>query len=134
MSVDGVERDGHRHREHHGGLERAVCLYAMEAIETLRGEGHAISPGSLGENLTVAGLDWPSVVPGSRLRDGPVRPGRPTLLLDGGFIHAVRGETIGAHQALAVAHDQAQEGLSIELEVVGPRPWPKIPRRSRPRV
>lgn len=64
-----MEGDGHH--EHHGDPERAVCLYAMEAIEALHADGHAVAPGSLGENLTIAGLDWPSVVPGSRLRVAP---------------------------------------------------------------
>lgn len=66
----GVEGDAHRDTEHHGGPERAVCLYALEAIEALRHEGHLIVPGALGENLTVAGVDWSTVVPGSRFRVG----------------------------------------------------------------
>lgn len=63
----GLEGDGHRDAEHHGGPERAVCLYAMEAIAALGAEGHALAPGALGENVTVAGLPWSAVVPGSRL-------------------------------------------------------------------
>jgi MOSC domain-containing protein YiiM len=63
----GLEGDGHRDVENHGGPERAVCLYAMEAIEALGAEGHAIAPGALGENITVEGLDWSAVLPGSRL-------------------------------------------------------------------
>jgi MOSC domain-containing protein YiiM len=66
----GLEGDGHRDAEHHGGPERAVCLYALEAIEALQAEGHTIFPGAIGENLTVRGLDWPTVVPGSVLRVG----------------------------------------------------------------
>jgi len=60
----GLEGDAHRDTEHHGGPERAVCLYAMEAIASLRAEGHGIVPGAIGENVTVEGLDWPAVVPG----------------------------------------------------------------------
>jgi MOSC domain-containing protein YiiM len=63
VTVDGLEGDAHRYR-HHGGLERAVCLYPIEAIERLQTEGHSIAPGSIGENVTVEGLDWPAVVPG----------------------------------------------------------------------
>lgn len=63
----GVEGDAHRDTEHHGGPERAVCLYAMEAILGLQAEGHAIVPGAIGENVTVEGLDWSAVVPGSHL-------------------------------------------------------------------
>jgi MOSC domain-containing protein YiiM len=54
----------------HGGVERALSLYALELIERLRAEGHPISPGSVGENVTVAGLDWSKLAPGSRLAIG----------------------------------------------------------------
>jgi MOSC domain-containing protein YiiM len=54
----------------HGGPERALSLYSLELIETLRAEGHPIYPGSAGENVTVAGLDWSRLAPGSRLRIG----------------------------------------------------------------
>ena len=60
----GLEGDAHRDREHHGGPERAVCLYALEAIASLRAEGHDIVPGAIGENVTVEGLDWSAVVRG----------------------------------------------------------------------
>jgi MOSC domain-containing protein YiiM len=66
----GLEGDAHRDTEHHGGPERAVCLYAMEAITGLRAEGHPIVPGAIGENVTVQGLDWSAVVPGCYLRLG----------------------------------------------------------------
>ena len=66
----GLEGDAHRDREHHGGAERAVCLYAMEAIDKLRAEGHAIVPGAIGENVTVQGLDWSAIIPGCHLRLG----------------------------------------------------------------
>jgi MOSC domain-containing protein YiiM len=66
----GLDGDGHRDREHHGGPERAVCLFAMEQIEALRAEGHAAVPGALGENVTVEGLEWSRVVPGTRLALG----------------------------------------------------------------
>jgi MOSC domain-containing protein YiiM len=36
----------------------------------LQGEGHPIYPGSIGENLTLAGLDWEQVVPDVRLHLG----------------------------------------------------------------
>ena len=55
---------------HHDGPERALCLYALERILELQAEGHPIYPGSTGENVTLAGLDWGQVVPGTRLRLG----------------------------------------------------------------
>lgn len=66
----GLEGDRHRDTANHGGYERALCLYAFENIEAMRAEGHPIEPGTTGENITVRGLDWPAIVPGTRLRIG----------------------------------------------------------------
>lgn len=66
----GLEGDGHAHPKIHGGPERAVCLYALEVIEALQAEGHAITAGAAGENVTVAGLDWPAIGAGTRLQLG----------------------------------------------------------------
>ena len=54
----------------HGGPERALCLYSLERITELQDEGHPIFPGSIGENVTVAGLDWSQLKPGIRLALG----------------------------------------------------------------
>jgi MOSC domain-containing protein YiiM len=70
VTTMGLEGDAHRDMQHHGGPERAVCLYAMEAIDKLRTEGHAIVPGAIGENITVQGLEWSAVTPGCHLRLG----------------------------------------------------------------
>jgi len=72
VTVEGLEGDGHRDREHHGGPERAVCLYAQELIEALQQEGHPVTPGALGENVTLAGLDWSALVPDTCLLVGDV--------------------------------------------------------------
>jgi MOSC domain-containing protein YiiM len=63
----GLVGDRQANTKHHGGPKRALCLYALERITALQGEGHPISPGSTGENLTLAGLDWTQVIPGTRL-------------------------------------------------------------------
>jgi MOSC domain-containing protein YiiM len=70
VTEKGVEGDRQRSRLFHGGPDRAVCLYSLEWIEALRAEGHAIAPGSAGENLTIAGLDWSRLKPGDRLKVG----------------------------------------------------------------
>jgi len=67
VTRDGLDGDAHRDREHHGGPERAVCLYSMDAIRALVAEGHTVAPGTLGENVTLEGLEWTSVEPGTRL-------------------------------------------------------------------
>ena len=56
-----------RHLESfHGGTDKALCLFSLEVIESLAAEGHSIAPGFAGENITVAGIDWSAVVPGTR--------------------------------------------------------------------
>ena len=67
----GLDGDAHRDGEHHGGPDRAVCLFALEQIEALQREGHPVVPGALGENVTVEGIDWSLVEPGAQLRLGP---------------------------------------------------------------
>lgn len=70
VSATGMEGDQQRNTELHGGPDRVLCLFSMERIEALQHEGHPIAPGTTGENLTIAGLDWDLVVPGATLRIG----------------------------------------------------------------
>jgi MOSC domain-containing protein YiiM len=63
----GLEGDQQRDLQHHGGPDRALCLFPLEAIRALSVEGHTIVPGALGENITTEGLDWSLVVPGAHL-------------------------------------------------------------------
>ncbi len=70
ITLQGVAGDRQRNRKVHGGPDQAVCLYSLEVIEALKGEGHPIAPGSTGENLTLAGLEWDRIKPGVRLRVG----------------------------------------------------------------
>jgi MOSC domain-containing protein YiiM len=67
----GLTGDWQQNRRFHGGPDRAVSLFSLEHILALQAEGHPIFPGATGENLTIAGLDWPSLKPGARLRLGP---------------------------------------------------------------
>ena len=67
VTIDGVAGDAHRDHEHHGGPDRAVCLYSMDAIRALVAEGHTVAPGTLGENVTLEGLEWSRVEPGVRV-------------------------------------------------------------------
>jgi len=67
ITIEGLAGDRQRNRDVHGGPERALCLYSLERILALQREGHPIYPGAVGENLTIAGLDWEAVIPGLRL-------------------------------------------------------------------
>src|SRR3954462_897434 len=66
----GLAGDGHNDRTVHGGPHRAVCLYAMEAIQRLQGEGHPVGPGGVGENVTTTGIEWSTLPVGTRVRIG----------------------------------------------------------------
>lgn len=66
----GITVDRQADLVHHGKPSQALCLFSLEVIEQLQAEGHPIAPGSTGENVTVSGLDWASLVPGTRLRLG----------------------------------------------------------------
>jgi MOSC domain-containing protein YiiM len=69
----GFDGDGHTDRTVHGGPHRAVCLYSIEAIGRLRSDGHPVEPGSLGENLTLEGIELGELSPGDRLVMAPGR-------------------------------------------------------------
>ena len=68
----GIVGDAQRNVKHHGGPDRALCLYSMNLIDALRAEGHPIGPGTTGENVTIHGLEWAALVPGERVSLGEV--------------------------------------------------------------
>jgi MOSC domain-containing protein YiiM len=70
VTTDGLDGDGYRNTRYHGGPDRALCLYSIERIRSLASEGHPIVPGSIGENVTIEGLEWSAVTPGTRMRLG----------------------------------------------------------------
>ncbi|HEX8919969.1 MAG TPA: MOSC domain-containing protein [Pyrinomonadaceae bacterium] len=70
VTLTGLAGDRQAHPKIHGGPDRAVCLYSLERIEELQREGHPIRPGSVGENITVRGLDWSKLEIGARLALG----------------------------------------------------------------
>lgn len=68
----GVVGDRQGDRRNHGRPLQALCLWSLEVIEALQREGHPIAPGLAGENVTISGVDWPSLRPGVQLRLGEV--------------------------------------------------------------
>jgi MOSC domain-containing protein YiiM len=68
----GASGDAQADRKHHGRPWQALSLWSREVIEALRDEGHPVEPGGAGENLTLSGLDWPTLRPGTRLEIGDV--------------------------------------------------------------
>jgi MOSC domain-containing protein YiiM len=70
ITAEGVAGDKQRNRRFHGGPQRAVSLYSYEHIQALQAEGHPITPGSTGENLTIGGLNWAVLNLGDQLQIG----------------------------------------------------------------
>jgi MOSC domain-containing protein YiiM len=70
LSSDGVEGDWQRNREVHGGPDKAVLMLAIEVVRDLAAKGFPVAAGSLGENLTVEGLDPSLWRHGQRYRIG----------------------------------------------------------------
>ena len=66
----GVEGDWQTNRKVHGGPDKAVLMIAAQVIRALAGQGFPIIPGSLGESLTVEGLDPHLWRAGQRYRIG----------------------------------------------------------------
>jgi len=69
IKFEGVEGDFNRFRTDKKNSigTRAVTLFSLEQIEKLRSEGHSIDVGTTGENITVEGVDWPTLEIGTRM-------------------------------------------------------------------
>lgn len=70
VGADGIEGDRQADRTHHGRPFQAVCLWSSGAIAELAGQGHDLAAGRAGENVTLSGLDWARLRPGTRLLVG----------------------------------------------------------------
>ena len=90
----GLDGDRHDHSHVHGGPHRAVALFALEAIERVRADGHpGVRPGSVGENLTTEGIELSLLPVGTRLAVGGERgpllelssPDNPCDVIKGAF-------------------------------------------------
>lgn len=65
----GLDGDAVCNARHHGGPDQAVYVYRKEDYDWWSEQrGDTVSPGSFGDNLTLAGLPEPGLVIGSRLR------------------------------------------------------------------
>ena len=70
IRIRGVKGDKQNDLRYHGGPQRAVCLFSLELIQQLQKEGHPISPGSTGENITNKGIDWELLKSGMKIDFG----------------------------------------------------------------
>ena len=67
VTFAGVRGDSQNNRQHHGRPWQALCLWNTEGIAELQAGGHPIHAGAAGENITVSGIEWADVRPGTRL-------------------------------------------------------------------
>ena len=67
IGESGCIGDKQNDTKHHGGPNRAVCLFSHEVLQTLQQEGHSIFPGSVGENILLNGIQWANISIGSQL-------------------------------------------------------------------
>jgi MOSC domain-containing protein YiiM/GNAT superfamily N-acetyltransferase len=95
---DGLDGDAHLHDSVHGGPHRAVSLFATEAIERVRADGHSgVGPGSVGENLTTEGIEIALLPVGARLAVGDEvvleisGPANPCDVIKGAFVAGKSG-------------------------------------------
>jgi MOSC domain-containing protein YiiM len=70
VTTRGLTGDRQGNRRHHGRPWQAVCLWSADVIDALVADGHPITYGSAGENITVRGIDWTLMRPGLRLQVG----------------------------------------------------------------
>ena len=68
----GVAGEKFRHPKIHGGRDKALLLVSLEVLDQLAYEGFPVEPLSLGENVTVEGIDFAALRPGMLLRIGEV--------------------------------------------------------------
>ena len=66
----GLSGDRQRNTKIHGGPLKAVLVISAEDVEELAREGFPVEPGSLGENLTVRGIECRGLRSGMRFRAG----------------------------------------------------------------
>jgi len=72
IKFEGVDGDFNKFRteKKNSTGTRAVTLFSLEQIEKLKSEGHAIDVGTTGENITIEGVDWPTLEVGTRMMIG----------------------------------------------------------------
>jgi MOSC domain-containing protein YiiM len=73
ITEQGLDGDHQADPRYHGGPDRAVVLFSLDVLRLLQREGHPIGVGTTGENLTVSGIEWTSIVPGITVQVGVTR-------------------------------------------------------------
>jgi MOSC domain-containing protein YiiM len=133
VRAQGLEGDRQRNRKIHGGPFKAVLLVSAEDVEGLAREGFPVEAGSLGENLTVRGIDFRALRAGMRFRAGEAlleltTPRQPCVQLEpynGGCAGRIQSELKKLHARGGFYAAVLEEGLvrvGDIIAVAGPNP------------
>lgn len=114
IAIERVMGDKQNNTLSHGGPMRAVCLYSAERIAALQAEGHPIVAGSVGENLTLSGMDWARITPGDR------------LVFDGGVTLEITSYTTPCHKIAAAFSDSDPTRIQQQLHPGWSRVYAKV--------
>ena len=70
----GLEGDYNRFREKEKENDRdmAVMIISTDILDALNNEGWPVKPGDLGENITLANIDYASMAPGQKYKLGAI--------------------------------------------------------------
>jgi len=119
----GLVGDGRGHAKHERE-DRAVSLLDWEELTYLREKGYNLAPGTIGENMTVKGLEVQKLKPGTRLLfSGGVEllitmERTPCFVLDV-VDEQLKGDCVGHCGALAAV---AKEGTVVVGETIRVEP------------
>mgnify|MGYP001408596856 FL=1 len=72
VTNNGCQGDDQADKKHHGGRNKAICLFQQEILDSLSANGHPISPGSTGENILIEGIEIGKIGINTCLRIGEV--------------------------------------------------------------
>ncbi|MBL6731567.1 MAG: MOSC domain-containing protein [Candidatus Poseidoniaceae archaeon] len=72
VSTNGCQGDDQDDKKHHGGKNKAICLFQQEILDSLSSNGHPIYPGSTGENILIEGIEIGSIEVGTCLKIGEI--------------------------------------------------------------
>ena len=119
LTTDGLVGDGRDH-DKHIKPSRAVSLFDEELMHKLCDEGYDLTPGRIGENLTLRNVNVQGMEPGTLLRIGEVvlrleEPRRPCFVLDA-LDEKLKDDIVGrcGYMASVVQEGELRPGLEVE--------------------
>lgn len=70
VTVNGIQGDKQARPDKHGGKNKALSLFALEKTIEIQKAGIAMFIGGMGENLSIAEMDWKTIKVGDQYKIG----------------------------------------------------------------